>query len=293
MTVAVVIPVGSVDAALEPQVRQVLGQTGVTLQELVLSVNSAAPEVQAGLAQVVAAVADARVRTIDSSQHRGAAHARNAGAAATTCSTIAFCDADDLVHEGWLAALVTGLDQFDAVSGRTIDVFPDDRMADWYPPATPPGSLNSFLGKPYLLTGNLAVRRSAFEAVGGFDETLTRCEDIAFSWSLVDAGFSIGYADGAGIDYRHREGVVAMLRQYYLYGRGMSEVLRTFGAPARQDSPTRNGALASRLRVLKPNGQRAARTTVVGTMRRGALAVGRLRGLAPWPRRAAPAETRT
>lgn len=284
MTVAVVIPVGSVDAALEPQVRRVLGQDGVVLHELVLSVNSAEAEVVAGVAQVVAAVSDARVRVIDSSPRRGAAHARNAGAGATTCSAIAFCDADDLVHEGWLAALVAGLEQFDAVSGRTIDVFPDPRMADWYPPATPPGGLNSFLGRPYLLTGNLAVRRAAFEAVGGFDETLTRCEDIAFSWALLDAGLTIGYADGAAIDYRRREGVVPMLRQYYLYGRGMSEVLRTFGPP-------RHGEAArSRLHVLRPNGQRAARTTFVGTMRRGALAAGRVRGLVPWPHRAAQAE---
>lgn len=285
MTVAVVIPVGSVDAALEPQVRQVLGQAGVTLHEVVLSVNSSAPDVAAGVAAVLAVVADDRVRSVDSSLRRGAAHARNAGAAATSCTEIAFCDADDLVHDGWLAGLIAGLAQFDAVSGRTIDVFPDERMADWYPPATPPGNLNSFLGRPYLLTGNLAVRRAAFEAVGGFDESLTRCEDIAFSWALVDAGFSIGYADGAAIDYRHREGVVPMLRQYYLYGRGMSEVLRTFGPP------TSNGAPASRLSILKPNGQRAARPTLVGTMRRGALAVGRLRGLAPWPRRAAEAVT--
>lgn len=282
MSVAVVIPVGSVDAALEPQVRRVLGQADVLLDELVLSVNSSDDGVVHAVNAVVAAVDDPRVRTVDSSAQRGAAHARNVGAAATTSELIAFCDADDLVHEGWLKALVDGLVHFDAVSGKTIDVFPHDRMSAWYPPATP-GDLNRFLGRPYLLTGNLAVRRAAFEAVGGFDETLTRCEDIAISWALTDAGHSIGYADGAAIDYRHRAGVVPMLRQYYLYGRGMSEVLRRFGAPSEGGQSSAGG-----LRLLRPNGQRAPRHTLVGTLRRAALAAGRARGLLPWPRRAVP-----
>jgi len=280
MSVAVVIPVGSVDAALEPQIRRVLGQAGVQLHELVLSVNSSAAPVVQAVQAVVAAVGDPRVRVVDSSAQRGAARARNVGAAATGCDLIAFCDADDLVHEGWLKALVAGLSRFDAVSGKTIDVFPEARMAAWYPPATP-GDLNSFLGRPYLLTGNLAVRRGAFEAVGGFDESLTRCEDIAISWALTDAGYTIGYADDAVIDYRHRAGVVPMMRQYYLYGRGMSEVLRRFGAPSGEGRSSTGG-----IRMLKPNGQRASRHTFVGTLRRGALAAGRARGLLPWPRRA-------
>lgn len=287
MSVAVVIPVGSVDAALEPQVRRVLGQADVLLDELVLSVNSSDDAVVQAVEAVVAAVDDQRVRTVDSSTKRGAAHARNVGAATTTSELIAFCDADDLVHEGWLKALVDGLDHFDAVSGRTIDVFPHERMAAWYPPATP-GDLNRFLGKPYLLTGNLGVRRAAFEAVRGFDETLTRCEDIAISWALTDAGYSIGYADGAAIDYRHRAGIVPMVRQYYLYGRGMSEVLRTFGAPSDSGRSTTGG-----LRLLTPNGQRAPRHTLAGTLRRAALAAGRVRGLLPWPERAAPVAERS
>lgn len=287
MSVAVVIPVGSVDAAFEPQVRRVLGQADVLLDELVLSVNSSDDAVVQSVMAVVAAVDDQRVRIVDSSAHRGAAHARNVGAAATASELIAFCDADDLVHEGWLKALVEGLADFDAVSGKTIDVFPHERMAAWYPPATP-GDLNRFLGKPYLLTGNLAVRRAAFQAVGGFDETLTRCEDIAISWALTGAGYSIGYADGAVIDYRHRAGVAPMLRQYYLYGRGMSEVLRTFGAP---DDGGRSSA--GGLRLLAPNGQRAPRRTLAGTLRRAAIAAGRARGLLPWPRRAAPVTERS
>jgi glycosyltransferase involved in cell wall biosynthesis len=216
------------------------------------------------------------VHIVGSAAKRGAAHARNVGAAATTSAAIAFCDADDLVHDGWLAALVGGLGSFDAVSGRVIDVFPDQRIAHWYPAATS-GSLRTFLGRPYLLSGNLAIRRAAFEAVGGFDESLTRCEDIAISWALLSSGHSLGHVDDAVVDYRHRAGVTSMLRQHYSYGRGMSEVLRAFGAPTVEG---REGS--ARLGMLRPNNQTVARLSVGGVLRRGAIATGRLRGLVRW-----------
>lgn len=273
MDAAVVIPVGSVEAVLRDQVASVLAQSGASLADVVLSVNSSSPAVASGVRSVVELSNDPRVRIVDSSARRGAAHARNVGAASTRCGAIAFCDADDLVHDGWLRALLDGLATFDAVSGRVVDVFADERMRRWYP-ATTSGALNTFLGMPYLLTGNLAVRRDAFETVGGFNETLTRCEDIAFSWSLMRAGFSIGYADHAVIDYRRRDGVVAMLRQHYSYGRGMSEVLRTLGTPP---SPSRLGS--SPLGMLRPNGQPAASRSPIGILRRSAIAVGRVRGL--------------
>ncbi len=285
MNAAVVIPVGSVEEVLSEQLMRVVGQNDAGLADVVLSVNASAADVLPRVLAIVESCGDKRVRIVDSSDRRGAAHARNVGAAATATEVIAFCDADDLVHDGWLRALVGALDRLDAVSGRTIDVFPHQRMANWYPPATP-GGLNSFLGEPYLLTGNLAIKREAFEAVGGFDETLTRCEDIAISRALVSAGFSIGYTDEAAIDYRHREGVAPMLRQYYLYGRGMSEVLRLYGMSASDGSRSPTG-----LRMLRPNGQRAARRTVVGTMRRAALAAGRVHGLAV-PRRLERQDTR-
>jgi hypothetical protein len=84
----------------------------------------------------------------------------------------------------------------------------------------------------------------------------------------------LGYVHDAAIDYVHRAGVGAMLRQHYMYGRGMSEVLARHGNPG--DTVARQ---PSRLPTLRPNGQRASRRTIVGTMRRGAIATGRVRGL--------------
>lgn len=271
--VAVVIPVGFVDGALTYQVRSVLAQDTAWPFAVVLSLNIESEDARKAVARLMDELGDERLSYIDSSAIRGAAHARNAGLAASFADLVAFCDADDRVHDGWLAALIAGLDAHDAVTGRVVDVFPSPRMAHWHPPATP-GALPTFLGTPYLLSGNLAVRRAAFDAVGGFDESLTRCEDIALGWEFIRRGYSLGYVHAAGIDYVHRPGVRAMLRQHYMYGRGMSEVLARHGLPSEAGTET-----PRRVRTLRPNGQRASRRTIVGTMRRGAIATGRIRGM--------------
>jgi GT2 family glycosyltransferase len=273
MRVGIIIPVGTIDTRLDRQVHAVLGQLLDEPFEVVVALNTVDAVDADELASRFASAQGRSVRVVDARERRGAAYARNAGARAAQGEVLAFCDADDLVHPGWLTALVHAVDDYDAVTGHVEDVFPDARTASWHPPATP-GELPRFLGQPYLLSGNLAVRREAFDAVGGFDENLTRCEDIAFGWAVTRAGYSIGYAPDAVISYHRRAGMRAMLRQHYLYGRGMSQTLARYG------SPTANGAWTSTKGsgFMRANGQRAAKRTVGGTTRRGAIALGRLHG---------------
>jgi GT2 family glycosyltransferase len=184
---------------------------------------------------------------------------------------LAFCDADDEVHAGWLEALVRGLGSWDAVTGQINEVAPPGQEG-WRPPATP-GRLPTFLGVPYILSGNLAITRAAFLAVGGFDETLSRCEDIALGWTLQNKGFRIGYVQEAILDYRHRPGLRAFMHQHYLYGRGMAEVVSRYRVPS-TGVPRRLTGLA----LLRPNAQ-PARFSVPGILRRASLAAGRIVGL--------------
>ncbi len=286
--VSVIIPVGSVDAALDRQVDAVVHQAGVSRFEVILAINATTPISDDDALRRWPSPHRVQLRIVPALDRRGAAYARNVGARAARGDLLAFCDADDVVEPRWLSALTESLGHGDAVTGCVIDVFPDARTAAWHPPATP-GTLPSFLGREYLLSGNLGVHRHAFEVVGGFDESLTRCEDIAFGWALTGAGFSIGYAPDARLRYFHRKGFAAMLRQHYQYGRGMSEVLARYGAIEHGDRGSSNP-----LHRLRPNGQAVARPTFGGTARRGALAVGRVRGLigAPAPRAPEPALVR-
>ena len=115
-----------------------------------------------------------RIRLLDASAIRGPAAARNTGVRATQGDMLAFCDADDVVQPGWISACVAGLDDADVVAG-TFDMasLNGAPAGDRVPAAT--GQLG-FL--PAGLAANLAVRRTAFEAVDGFREELFVGEDI-------------------------------------------------------------------------------------------------------------------
>jgi glycosyltransferase involved in cell wall biosynthesis len=269
---SVVIPIGRVDQELTIQLDALVGQRTDDQWELVLSVNSSERADRKALEVVVAARESLPARIVDSSQHRSASHARNVGAAAAEGELLLFCDGDDVAGPSWLAEMVAALAEHDAVGGHLDeDVLAVPGQEHWRPPATP-DALPTFLGRPYVVSANLGVRRAAFETVGGFDTSLIRGEDIALSWDLLDHGFQLAYAPAAVIHYRHRKGLVPMLRQHYLYGRGFSQILARRGVPGDDEGSTG-------LRALKPNNQPMAHKSSIHYARRGAIAAGRVVGL--------------
>lgn len=58
------------------------------------------------------------LKIVDASKKRGAAHARNVGARVAQSEALAFCDADDEVAPGWVAAMGEALSEYDLVGGR-------------------------------------------------------------------------------------------------------------------------------------------------------------------------------
>lgn len=272
---SVVMPVGRVDDEARQQIDAVLAQQGAPAFELILSLNTPEQAAAARLAGIVDELADPRVRVVPSHDRRGASHARNVGATAAVAPILAFCDSDDVAEPEWLHGLLGALPGHSAVGGALVeDVLRDAQQAGWRPPATP-DALPSFLGAPYIVSASMAITRAAFEEIGGFDEQLTRCEDIAISFALLAAGHRLGFAAGSRMHYRQRPGFRAMLRQHYLYGRGMSEVLVRYGVPG-VDGVERPTGLA----LMRPNGQPSeGKRSWAGIARRGAIAAGRLRGV--------------
>jgi cellulose synthase/poly-beta-1,6-N-acetylglucosamine synthase-like glycosyltransferase len=136
--------------------------------------------------------------------------------------------------------------------------------------------LPTFLGVPYVVSANMAVDHETFEDAGGFDAGLLRCEDIALSWKLQSRGVELRYVPDAVVHYRHRAGVRALMRQHYLYGRGMAQVLHRYDVPRDCGHERLSG-----VGTLRPNGQPVEHRTFVGTVvRRGSIAAGRVVGLA-------------
>ncbi|MGI9616398.1 MAG: glycosyltransferase [Acidimicrobiales bacterium] len=270
--VSVVMPVGGVDQHLPLQLDALCGQRFSGTWELVISLNSTDRADRVNVEALLADRSTLCARIVDSSDVRSASHARNVGADEAEADLLAFCDGDDIAEESWLAAMVAALENAEAVGGHLGEErLAIEGQASWRPPATP-GALPTFLGQPYLVTANMGLRRSAYELVGAFDTTLIRGEDIAFSWDLIDRGVELHYAPEAVIHYRHREGLLPMMKQHYLYGRGFSQILARRGVPGADQGSTG-------LRSLRPNGQPVDHRGFAYVLRRGAIAAGRVVGL--------------
>ncbi len=274
--VSVVIPVGRVDAELDEQLVALAHQDLTRTWELVISLNTPEPEQKVQLDEAIerfvrlAGATAPSVQIVDSSDHRSASHARNRGAGAALAPLLLFCDGDDIADKGWASTLVEALDGYGAVGGYLEEELLAVRgQENWRPPATPGGN-PSFLDHPYLVSANMGIRAEVFAAAGGFDTGLTRGEDIAFSWAMIRNGVELGYRDDAVMHYRHRRGLRPMLHQHYLYGRGMAEILARHGLPTGEEKSST---------LLKANGQRVEKQSLVHILRRGSIAVGRVVGL--------------
>ncbi len=95
---------------------------------------------------------------------RGPAANRNAGARAASGEWIAFTDDDTYPDRDWLRSLVAAMDGVDAVEGRTT-CRDGVRSPREHAPVNDSGSR--------WWSCNLAMRRSAFDALGGFDARLS------------------------------------------------------------------------------------------------------------------------
>jgi GT2 family glycosyltransferase len=128
--------------------------------------------------------------------HDRVAVLRNSAAQIATGEFLAFVDADHELAPGWAAAalaLLAGDDRIGAVGaqyhapadGTWVQKMYDNfrhhdrgpRAVDWLP------------------SGNLVVRRSAFDAVSGFDTALVTCEDVDLCQRLRAAGWTLVESD--------------------------------------------------------------------------------------------------
>ena len=124
-------------------------------------------------------------------EKQGPAYARNVGAKAARGTAFIFCDADDQVMPGWLAAMANAVDKHNLVVGalevKTLNPtnpsksrFGNNGMND---------RLLNFW--PYAITANCAISRKAFETAGGFSEEFQKDMDVELSWRLRLLGFPV------------------------------------------------------------------------------------------------------
>jgi GT2 family glycosyltransferase len=169
-------------------------------------------------------------RYVAHDRSRGLNAARNTGARETTASLLAYVDDDVEVHAGWLASLIVA----DASQPADVGVFTGPILARFDDHPLPlcgredPPITHLDLGPldrdcDHAWGANMAVRRSALQRVGLFDESRELYGDEQ-EWQarLKDCGYRLRYVAGAAVDHR-RAGddarISALARAAYRRGR--------------------------------------------------------------------------
>lgn len=165
------------------------------------------------------------IRVVRAVRERSAYHARNVGANATGNEWILFLDADcspkpDLL-DVYFAEPVP--EDCGALAGQILGS-PDQRSFT----ARYARSRKLFDHAEGLIradgggaaSGNLMLRRVAFERIGGFTEGIRSAGDLDLCRRLREDGWSLGFRPGALVHHRHRESLPSLLGAVARYGAG-------------------------------------------------------------------------
>ena len=166
----------------------------------------------------------AGARVIELPQNVGLSAARNTALNAASGDIVAYLDDDARPDPDWLRYVALGFEGSGhvAVGGPNIAPPADGAIADCV--ANAPGGpvhvlLNDEIAE-HVPGCNLAIRRDALAAIGGFDERFRIAgDDVDVCWRLQDAGGTIGFSPGAMVWHHRRNSVRTYLRQQRCYGR--------------------------------------------------------------------------
>jgi glycosyltransferase involved in cell wall biosynthesis len=181
------------------------------------------------------------LRVADASAQRGLNHARNRGAQAAAGDFIAFCDADDRVDPGWLAAMAEAARGADIVGGALeFDELNHPVHFAWRPSE----SLTELpLKHDFLLAlpgGNCGVWTEVAHSLGWDTSFTFGSSDIEWSWRAQLAGHTLAFAPGAVVQARFRTRKREVSRQWYEYGKSGGWLYRTFRAHGMPRSSSRD-----------------------------------------------------
>jgi glycosyltransferase involved in cell wall biosynthesis len=225
--VSVVVPAFNAARSISEQLSALASQDYPGEIEVVVADNGSTD----GTGDIVRAYASSMpgLRLVRAAGRQGAAHARNVGTRAATGEIIAYADADDRVRPDWLRHHVEALGTKAFVAGRMDQAslvnqgrHSASRAFAW----TCLPVNHDFL--PWGFGGNLSIRRPAFEASGGWDESYPAVNDVPFCWRVQLAGYPLSYEPDAVVEYRARESLRGLMRQHRNFGRQNARLYRDF-----------------------------------------------------------------
>ncbi|MBD2232356.1 glycosyltransferase family 2 protein [Phormidium tenue] len=225
MKISVVIPCLNAASVIEQQLEALAKQT-VAPYEVIVADNGSTDSSRAVVEQYSDRLPGLKV--VDAAGMQGASHARNVGAKAAASDYLAFCDADDIVGEGWLEALGKAFADHSFLACR-LDY---EKLNNDTANTAQTDGLQTFRTPFYPFAGGcgLAVRKDIHEAVGGFDETIPHLEDADYCIRVQMAGHPLVFVPDAVVHYRYAtdpkqsffEARRATYRKAYNWGYGLA-----------------------------------------------------------------------
>ncbi|WP_315791491.1 glycosyltransferase [Fischerella sp. JS2] len=159
------------------------------------------------------------LQIVDASLKPGAAWARNVGASVAKGEALVFCDADDEVAPGWLAAMGEALSKYDLVGGMNEHCKLNEPWlvkVHGYPEIDGITINHPYL--PLLSGNNLGIKRSLHQAIGGFDENVLLLEDVDYCWRIQELGVKPYEVKDALVHYRFRDSIIDVCRRAWNVG---------------------------------------------------------------------------
>lgn len=265
---SVIVPMRDAGSTIVAQLEALRAQRWSGIWELVISDNGSRDD-GPSLVRAIAEV-DPRVRLVSATAGTGPASARNEGVAQALGASLAFCDADDVVADGWLAAIGQALRSSSVVTGPQLQHHLNPPwLVDIYGRGPGEGPQNFAGIFPFGPSCNLGIRKVVFLEIGGFDITMQVGEDIDLCLRLWHAGHELQFVPDAAIHYRNRTSLYELWKQALRYGEAGPRIVRRLDElggprPSRVAGTRRWIWLARRLPLLRERAGRVRWVVVAG-----------------------------
>lgn len=200
---SVVIPTLELDSFLHEAVSSVVSDiTAMESAEVVIVRDGPPTDVPEWIAS------EGTIRIIFTGSRGGAARAINLGVRSSESTYVGRLDADDLWIAGRAQAQIALLDADDSitmVAGAGLVIDETGTTLGTYPAPANADIRRALLDRNPIIHSSVMLRRSDWERVGGYDESLIRMQDYDLWLRLAVVG-GIGYSTGVVVKYRAHSG---------------------------------------------------------------------------------------
>ena len=205
--VSVVIPGKNSSETLRQCIESVVNQSYRKLEVIYVDNNSADNSIEIASEYPIKVISERR---------NGSFIARNTGARNASGEILVFIDSDCIAEEDSVERLVKSIIEGKEVSCMGSILSAEDNRWSAIEQKTYDNLIKAIKKRDYVsvaYSGNLAIKKSVFDELGGFDEKIIWNADIDFSLRLIKADYRIKYVAGAKVMHFHRTSIVTIFRR--------------------------------------------------------------------------------